>query len=192
MIAAFVGGRTDRIMMRLVDALQSLPLVVMVIFVVSLLGRSGAAERERVFFLVVGAVWWLSMARVVRSRVLVLRGSEFIACARTLGASPLRLLLRHLLPNVLPLVIVYLTLTIPSVLLFESFLSFLGLGIAPPRVSWGRLALEGAEAINPLTIPWWLVTFPALAMGTTLLALNFLGDGLRDALDPRRAGRGSQ
>jgi oligopeptide transport system permease protein len=129
------------------------------------------------------------MARVVRGQVLALRNAEFIDAARVLGASTTRVLLVHLVPNVLSVVIVYLTLTIPAVMLFEAFLSFLGLGIEPPKVSWGLLAVDGSEAINPLRIYWWLVVFPAAAMGSTLLALNLVGDGLRDALDPRLRGK---
>ncbi len=184
-IAGWCGGRVERWMMRCVDILQSLPFVFLVIFVLTMLGARSSRDREVVFFLVIGAVWWLSMARVVRASVRALAHAPFLASARVLGASPGRLLWRHVLPNVLPIVIVYLTLTIPSVMLFESFLSFLGLGVAPPRVSWGLLALEGMQAINPLAVPWWLVVFPSLALGSTILALTLLGDGLRDALDPR-------
>ena len=112
-----------------------------------------------------------------------------LEAARAIGASTTRILLSHVVPNVLSIVIVYLTLTIPAVMLFEAFLSFLGLGIEPPKVSWGTLAVDGTEAINPLKIFWWLVFYPAIAMGSTLLALNILGDGLRDALDPKLRGK---
>jgi oligopeptide transport system permease protein len=125
------------------------------------------------------------MARVVRGQVLALRHSEFIESARALGASTPRILFVHVVPNVMSIVIVYLTLSIPAVMLFEAFLSFLGLGIEPPKVSWGLLAVDGAEAINPIRIDWWLVVWPSVAMGSVLLALNVLGDGLRDALDPK-------
>jgi oligopeptide transport system permease protein len=125
----------------------------------------------------------------VRGQVLALRSSEFIEAARVLGASTLRIVFSHLVPNVLSIVIVYLTLTIPAVMLFEAFLSFLGLGIEPPKVSWGLLAVDGSEMVNPVRLYWWLVVFPAMAMGSTLLALNLLGDGLRDALDPKMRGR---
>ena len=117
------------------------------------------------------------------------KNTEFIEAARVIGASTSRILLTHIVPNVLSIVIVYLTLTIPAVMLFEAFLSFLGLGIEPPKVSWGLLAVDGTQAINPLKIYWWLVVFPAGAMGSTLLALNLLGDGLRDALDPKLRGK---
>ena len=193
-LAGLLGGRADNLMMRLVDVLYSLPFVFLVIFVLSAVsaraprisgGRAGV-DREQVLFLVIGAVWWLTMARVVRGQVLSLRESEFVQAARALGASTLRILFAHVLPNVLSVVIVYLTLTIPAILLFEAFLSFLGLGVEPPKVSWGILAVDGTDAINPLAIPWWVIVWPAAAMGSVLLALNLLGDGLRDALDPKR------
>jgi oligopeptide transport system permease protein len=129
------------------------------------------------------------MARVVRGQVLSLKHTEFVQAARVMGASTFHILARHIVPNVLSVVIVYLTLTIPAVMLFEAFLSFLGLGVEPPRVSWGLIAVDGTSAINPLRIHWWVVVFPALAMGSTLLALNVLGDGLRDALDPKMRGK---
>jgi oligopeptide transport system permease protein len=179
-------------MMRAVDVLYSLPFVFMVIFVLSALGAPRGADgraatnREQVLFVVIGAVWWLTMARVVRGQVLSLRETGFARAARAMGASRLHLLRVHVLPNVLPLVVVYLTLSIPSILLLEAFLSFLGMGVEPPKVSWGRLAVDGVDAFSPLKSSWWLVVFPALAMGAMLLALNTLGDGLRDAFDPRR------
>jgi oligopeptide transport system permease protein len=125
----------------------------------------------------------------VRGQVLSLKNSEFIEAARVMGASTARVLFVHVVPNVLSIVIVYLTLTIPAIMLFEAFLSFLGLGIEPPKVSWGLLAVDGTDAINPIKTFWWLVVYPAAAMGSTLLALNFLGDGLRDALDPKLRGK---
>jgi oligopeptide transport system permease protein len=190
-LAGLLGGRADNLMMRLVDVLYSLPFVFLVIFVLSIVGARAAesragVDREKVLFVVIGAVWWLTMARVVRGQVLSLRESEFVQAARALGASTLRILFTHVLPNVLSVVVVYLTLTIPAILLFEAFLSFLGLGVEPPKVSWGILAVDGTDAINPLKIPWWIVVWPAVAMGSVLLALNLLGDGLRDALDPKR------
>ena len=129
------------------------------------------------------------MARVVRGQVISLKHEQFIEAARTLGAGPPRIIFRHLVPNVYSVVIVYLTLTIPSVMLFEAFLSFLGLGVEPPDVSWGLLARDGTLVITPVRTNWWLVVYPGLALGVTLLALNFLGDGLRDALDPRMKNR---
>ncbi len=194
-LAGLLGGRLDNLMMRLVDVLYSVPFIFLVIFLVSIideyrveLEQTYGIDRELCFFLVIGAVYWLTMARVVRGQVLSLKRSEFIEAARVLGASTTRILFAHLVPNVLSVVVVYLTLTIPAVMLFEAFLSFLGLGIEPPKVSWGLLAVDGIQAINPLRVEWWLVLFPALAMGSTLLALNVLGDGLRDALDPRTGG----
>ena len=196
-LAGLLGGRADRLMMRAVDVLYSLPFIFVVIFVLALINapRDELAgppllARQTVLFVVIGAVWWLTMARVVRGQVLSLRHSAFVAASRAMGASTLHILRVHVLPNVLSVVVVYLTLTIPAVMLFEAFLSFLGLGIAPPRVSWGILAADGVDAINPLRVYWWLVVFPALAMGATLFALNLVGDGLRDALDTRRRGGG--
>ena len=138
-----------------------------------------------IFYIVIGAIYWLTMARVVRGQVISLKQELFVEAARTVGASQTRIIFVHLVPNVLSVVIVYLTLTIPAVMLFEAFLSFLGLGVSPPDVSWGLLANEGIKVITPIKIYWWLVLFPGLALATTLFALNFLGDGLRDALDPR-------
>jgi len=143
------------------------------------------ANRIVIFYFVVGAIYWLTMARVVRGQVLSLKNELFVEAARAMGASHIRILFRHILPNLWGVIIVYLTLTIPRVMLFEAFLSFLGLGVEPPDVSWGLLANEGLQVITPIQIYWWLVLFPSLALAATLLALNFLGDGLRDALDPR-------
>jgi oligopeptide transport system permease protein len=138
-----------------------------------------------VFFVVIGTIYWLTMARVVRGQVLSLKQEQFVEAAKTIGASRRRIIFLHLVPNLLPIVIVYLTLTIPSVMLFEAFLSFLGLGVSAPDVSWGLLANDGIQVITPLRVYWWVVVFPGVALATTLFALNFLGDGLRDALDPR-------
>ncbi len=190
-IAGLEGGKTDRRMMRVVDVLYSLPFVFVVISVISLLDAPRASldeplmHREWVFFAVIGAIYWLSMARVVRGQVLSLKNSEFILAARAMGASNAHILKTHVLPNVLSIVVVYLTLTIPTVMLAEAFLSFLGLGIQPPNVSWGLLATDGIDAITSLEIFWWQFTFPAIAMGATLIALFVFGDGLRDALDVR-------
>ncbi len=142
-------------------------------------------SRLLIFFVVIGAIYWLTMARVVRGQVISLKNEPFIEAARVLGASHVRIIFCHLVPNLISIVIIYLTLTIPRVMLFEAFLSFLGLGVEPPDVSWGLLANEGIKVITPIRIYWWLVVFPGLALGLTLMALNFLGDGLRDALDPR-------
>jgi oligopeptide transport system permease protein len=191
-LAGYVGGRLDRVMMRTVDVLYSLPFIFVVIFLITVLqGWKDVLEtrfglnREVVFYVTIGAVYWLTMARVVRGQVLGLRRAEFIEAARQMGASTPRILFVHVVPNVFGIVIVYLTLSIPAVMLFESFLTFLGLGIEAPKVSWGLLAVDGAETITPLGIDWWLVVWPAVAMGSTLLALNVLGDGMRDALDPK-------
>jgi oligopeptide transport system permease protein len=194
-VAGFAGGRVDNAMMRFVDLCFALPFVFLVIFLIGIVNEyRGELEsrfgigRETVFFVLLGAFTWLSMARVVRGQVLALRKREFVEAARVLGASRTRILLVHLVPNVLPVVLVYLTLTVPAVMLYEAFLSFLGLGIEPPKVSWGLLAVEGAEALTPLSFDWWLVLWPSLAIAATLLALNVLGDALRDALDPRLSG----
>jgi oligopeptide transport system permease protein len=187
-VSGLAGGKVDAVLMRTVDALQSLPTIFLVVFLLAFVRASrgaGGLDRGQVFFLAIGAVSWLSMARVVRGQVLALRRAEFVLAARAFGASSARVLAVHVLPHVLPVAVVYLTLTIPTVVLYEAFLSFLGLGVEPPAVSFGVLAAEGLEAINPLTVPWWLVLWPAALMGVTLLALALVGDGLRDALDPR-------
>ncbi len=194
--AGYLGGRIDNLMMRLVDALYAIPFIFIVIFLIALLNeyrsdlKNIGIDYITIFYVVIGLVYWLTMARVVRGQVLSLRNQEFIEAARVLGASTTRIVFAHLVPNVLSVVIVYLTLTIPAVMLFEAFLSFLGLGVEPPKVSWGLLALDSSEAIFPIKTFWWLVLGPAVAMGSTLLALNILGDGLRDALDPKLRGRG--
>ena len=192
-ISGYLGGRVDDIMMRIVDVLYSIPFIFVVIFLVTILGEdsvkarleAAGIDRITIFFFVVGAIYWLTMARVVRGQVISLKNEQFVEAARTIGAGRQRIIFRHLVPNVLSVVIVYLTLTIPQVMLFEAFLSFLGLGVQAPAVSWGLLANQGFRVISPLKIYWWLFVFPSLALGTTLFALNFLGDGLRDALDPR-------
>ncbi|PIE23486.1 MAG: peptide ABC transporter permease [Planctomycetota bacterium] len=190
-LSGYLGGRIDNLMMRIVDVLYSVPFIFVVIFIITII-RSNQAwfesygiGRRVVFFAVIGAVYWLTMARVVRGQVLSLKHKEFIEASQVLGAGTARILFRHLIPNVFSVVLVYLTLTIPRVMLFEAFLSFLGLGVEAPDVSWGLLANDGIEAINGLRVYWWFVLFPGLALGGTLFALNFLGDGLRDALDPR-------
>jgi len=196
-IAGYFGGTIDAVMMRIVDTLYSIPFIFVVIFLVTFLGEDTVKRRLEsygidqimIFYIVIGAIYWLTMSRVVRGQVLSLRQEQFIESARTVGASPPRIIFRHLVPNVLGIVIVYLTLTIPSVMLFEAFLSFLGLGVAPPDVSWGLLLNDGVEALSSIKLFWWVVVFPGLALAITLFALNFLGDGLRDALDPRMKNR---
>ena len=194
-MAGYIGGRVDSMMMRTLDILDSLPNIVFVIVLISSLetfvknwfagGKLGVSARLLLLFVGLGAISWLTMARIVRGQVLLLRGRQFVDASRTLGASHARLLFRHILPNVVGLIIVYVTLTVPSVILYESFLSFLGLGIQPPMASWGSLIAEGSRQLNPVRIYWWLLVFPAGTLVTTLLALNFLGDGLRDAWDVR-------
>jgi oligopeptide transport system permease protein len=193
LVAGYAGGRLDNLMMRVVDVLYSVPLLFVVILVVALLREQGQAvqrlglDREAILYVVIGAVSWLTMAQVVRGQVLSLRQRDFVAAARALGSSGPRIMLRHILPNLWGFIVVYLTLTVPRVILFESFLSFLGLGVEPPGVSWGLLASEGLEQLTAISVAWWLVVFPGLALALTLGALNTLGDSLRDALDPRLA-----
>ncbi len=192
-VAGYLGGWVDDVMMRLVDVGYSIPFIFVVIFLITILGEESVADelaywgidRITIFFLVVGAIYWLTMSRVVRGQVISLKTELFVESARSLGAGQARIIFLHLMPNLFSVVLVYLTLTIPRVMLFEAFLSFLGLGVEPPDVSWGLLANEGIKVITPVKIYWWLILFPSLALGTTLMALNFLGDGVRDALDPR-------
>ena len=195
--AGYVGGWTDAAMMRVVDIIYSIPFIFLVIFLISVLNEESikaeltkyGVSQITVFYFVIGAIYWLTMSRVVRGQVISLKHEQFVDAARTIGAGTGRIIFRHLVPNVLGIVIVYLTLTIPSVMLFEAFLSFLGLGVQPPDVSWGLLANDGIRVITPIKTYWWLVVFPGLALAATLFALNFLGDGLRDALDPRMKNR---
>ena len=196
-IAGYAGGAVDRVMMRIVDILNSIPFIFIVIFLVTVLTEESIKKRLEswgigqitILYVAIGAFYWLTMARVVRGQVLSLKHEQFVDAARTIGASHLRIIFLHLVPNVLGLVIVYLTLTIPSVMLTEAFLSFLGLGVQAPDVSLGVLVNEGIGVITPVRIYWWLVFFPGLTLAVTLLALNQLGDGLRDALDPRLKNR---
>ncbi|CAD77825.1 ABC transporter permease [Rhodopirellula baltica] len=196
-IAGYFGGWIDAAMMRIVDMLYSIPFIFVVIYLVTFLGEesvkawleSYGIDQIMIFYIIIGAIYWLTMSRVVRGQVLSLRQEQFVESARTIGASPMRIVFRHLVPNVLGIVIVYLTLTIPAVMLFEAFLSFLGLGVAPPDVSWGLLLNDGVEALSSVKLFWWVVIFPGAALATTLFALNFLGDGLRDALDPKMKNR---
>lgn len=180
-VAGYFGGRVDQVMMRIVDILYGLPFMFFVILLMVLFGRSILN-----LFIALGAVQWLTMARIVRGQVLSLRSREFVLSAHATGASPGRVLVRHLLPNALGPIIVYATLTVPAVMLEEAFLSFLGLGVQPPMASWGSLASEGAAAMEAYP---WLIIFPGFALTVTLLSLNFLGDGLRDAMDPQTTAR---
>ena len=197
LISGYAGGRTDNVMMRFVEMLHSVPRLIIVIVAIFsfapwlekwLHGNIPPIEgytKIIILILCLGLIEWLAMARIVRGQVLALKEQQFVLAARALGQSHARILLRHLLPNLIGVIVVYLTLTIPAVILDESFLSFLGLGINDPQASWGSLLSDGKNVINPIRSYWWLLLFPAAAMSLTLLALNFLGDALRDALDPR-------
>jgi oligopeptide transport system permease protein len=176
-IAGFYGGRLDAVMMRIVDILYALPFMIFIVLLMVVFGRN-----ILLLFLAIGAVEWLTMARIVRGQVMSLRNQEFVEAAYSLGLSQWTIIRRHIIPNTLGPVIVYTTLTIPSVMLLEAFLSFLGLGIQPPESSWGLLINYGVETMEEYP---WLLIFPGMALSLTLFALNFLGDGLRDALDPR-------
>jgi oligopeptide transport system permease protein len=180
-IAGFRGGRVDHAMMRIVDILYGLPFMFFVILLMVFMGRNILN-----LFIALGAVQWLTMARIVRGQVLSLRVREFVLAAHAIGATPGRVLVRHLLPNTVGPIVVYATLTVPAIMLEEAFLSFLGLGVQPPMASWGSLAAEGAAAMEAYP---WLIVFPGSALTLTLLSLNFLGDGLRDAFDPQLSGR---
>lgn len=176
-ISGFVGGRVDDLMMRIVDVIYSLPYIFFVILLVVFFGRNII-----LMFIAVGAVEWLDMARIVRGQTLSIKRREYVQAADALGVSPLGILRRHVIPNTLGPVVVYMTLLVPKVILIESFLSFLGLGVQEPLTSWGVLIAQGARNIESAT---WLIVFPSLFLTSTLFALNFLGDGLRDALDPK-------
>jgi peptide/nickel transport system permease protein/oligopeptide transport system permease protein len=195
-IAGYVGGKTDDILMRIVDVLYSLPSIIFVIVLITTLGELlkhshlvqnspalASGLRVTLLFVGLGAVSWLTMARIVRGQVLSLRTRAFVEASRALGAKPHWILARHIIPNIFGVVITYLALTMPAIILYESFLSYLGLGMQPPMASWGTLISEGVSQINPIRIYWWLIVFPGGVLVATLLALNFLGDGLRDAWD---------
>ncbi|WP_096299302.1 MULTISPECIES: ABC transporter permease subunit [unclassified Halomonas] len=176
-IAGYVGGRVDNLMMRFVDIMYSLPFMFMVILLMVVFGRN-----ILLIYAAIGAVEWLDMSRIVRGQVLALKRREFVEAAHALGVSSFKIVTRHLIPNAIGPVIIYVTLTVPKVILLESFLSFLGLGVQEPLTSWGVLISEGKDMME--TAPWMLIV-PSAFLATTLLCLNFLGDGLRDALDPR-------
>jgi oligopeptide transport system permease protein len=180
--AGFLGGQVDRVMMRIVDILYALPFMFLVILLMVLFGRN-----ILLIFVAIGAINWLDMARIVRGQTLGLKQREFIEAARVSGVRPGAIIRRHIVPNLLGVVVIYVTLTIPQVILVESFLSFLGLGVQEPQTSWGVMVSDGALEME--NAPWMLV-FPALFLAVTLFCFNYLGDGLRDALDPRdRSGR---
>ena len=176
-IAGYVGGRTDEVMMRIVDILYSLPFIFFVILLMVTFGRNFI-----LMFVAIGAVEWLTMARIVRGQTLSLKQREFIEAARAAGLTQSAIVLRHIVPNLLGPVVVYVTLTIPGVILAESFLSFLGLGVQEPMTSLGSLISHGAEDME---LAPWLLIFPSVVMVVTLMAFNFIGDGLRDAIDPK-------
>jgi oligopeptide transport system permease protein len=176
-VSGFLGGRVDEVMMRVVDVLYSLPFIFFVILLVVFFGRNFV-----LMFIAVGAVLWLDMARIVRGQTLSIKRQEYIQAAIALGVSPRAILWRHVVPNTLGPVVIYMTLLVPQVIILESFLSYLGLGVQEPMSSWGVLIAQGAKNIPSAT---WLLIFPSIFLTTTLFALNFLGDGLRDAFDPR-------
>jgi len=180
-ISGFSGGRVDSIMMRIVDILYALPFIIFVILLMIVFGRN-----LFLLFMAIGAVEWLTMARIIRGQVLSIREKEYIDSAIMTGISKWRIITRHVIPNTIGPIIVYTTLTIPSVILLESFLSFLGLGIQPPMCSWGLLISYGVETMEEYP---WLLIFPGVVLSLTLFSLNFLGDGLRDALDPKSTRR---
>ncbi len=228
-LAGYIGGRTDAMLMRIVDVLYGLPYILLVVLlslaVQGLIGRIELAEAKAAqaalesgvqrnpgwlaslldeyrtlirlvtLAVAIGAVSWLTMARVIRGQVLSLRAQPFVEAARAYGVGPWRVLTRHLLPNLVGPIVVYTTLAVPSAILQESFLSFLGIGVQAPLPSWGNLAAQGVEEFPELAIPgspmeWWLLLFPCLLLGLTLMALNFLGDALRDRFDPKRVETG--
>lgn len=174
-IAGYIGGRTDHLMMRIIEILSGLPLIFFVIFLTVIFGRS-----ESLLFISIGAVGWLTMARIVRGHALSIRRREFIAAAVASGAGTARIIAKHVVPNLIGAVIVYATLTVPQIVLFESFLSFLGLGIQEPGASLGTLIAEGVGEME--AAPWMLLV-PGGFLAVLLLCLNIFGDGLRDALD---------
>tara|TARA_Y100000768_G_scaffold386352_1_gene374564 strand:- start:836 stop:1687 length:852 start_codon:yes stop_codon:yes gene_type:complete len=176
-IAGYAGGKLDQIMMRIVDVLYGLPFIIFIILLLVIF-----ESNIWLLFAAIGAVEWLTMARIVRAQVIGLKNQEFVLAAKAMGVSNLSLFRRHLLPNILGPIAVYATLTIPQVMLLESFLSFLGLGIQPPMSSWGSLINDGVQYMQEHS---WLLIYPGITFTITLFALNFFGDGLRDALDPK-------
>jgi oligopeptide transport system permease protein len=176
-VAGFVGGRLDEVMMRFVDMLYSLPFIFFVILLMVTFG-----SNIILIFVAIGAVEWLTMSRIVRGQTLTLKNKEFVEAARAAGLTQRGIIVRHIVPNLLGPVVVYVTLTIPAVILAESFLSFLGLGVQPPMASLGTLIANGAQDME---LAPWLLIFPSLVMVVTLMSFNFIGDGLRDAIDPK-------
>jgi oligopeptide transport system permease protein len=180
-LSGYVGGRLDSFMMRVVDVIYALPYMFLVIVLVTIFGKS-----LPLLFVALGLVGWLMTARIVRGQVLSLREREFVLAARNLGVRGPAILFRHLIPNTLGPIIVYFTLTVPSMILQEAFLSFIGLGVQAPRPSLGALISDGAQH---MAVFWWELVFPGGVMALLLFSLNFLGDGVRDALDPQLRGR---
>jgi oligopeptide transport system permease protein len=175
--SGFIGGKVDRMMMRFLEILYSIPFMFLVIVLVTFFGRNIV-----LIFVAIGAIAWLDMARIVRGQTLSLRGKEFIEAAQVCGVSKWNIIRRHIIPNVLGIVAVYSTLLVPSMILTESFLSFLGLGVQEPMTSWGALLQEGSQTME---VAIWQIAFPAAFMVVTLFCFNYIGDGLRDALDPK-------
>jgi ABC-type dipeptide/oligopeptide/nickel transport system permease subunit len=202
-LAGYLGGRTDNVMMRIVDILYGLPYILLVVLLAvavdGLIDRWQSARTTELnatqlqlvnlctLLVAIGGVSWLTMARVVRGQVLALKQQPFMEAARAIGVPVHRQLIVHLLPNLIGPIIVYATLTVPQAILQESFLSFLGIGVKPPVPSWGNLAAEGLEQLNVVQSQWWLLLFPCVLLALTLLALNFVGESLRQALDPKHA-----
>lgn len=184
-VAGFVGGAVDAVLMRFVDAALSIPRLLVLIIVASLWGSLGLVPLT----LLMAGTGWFAVSRLVRAETLALREREFIVAARALGASPLRILVRHVLPNVAAPALVAATLGIANVILLEAGLSYLGIGVRPPTASWGAIIQDGAERVSDL---WWLTLFPGLAILVTVFACNALGDALRDAFDPRQLPRGTE
>ncbi len=175
--AGYVGGRIDHLMMRVVDIFYAIPFMFFVILLMVLFGRNII-----LIFVAIGAVNWLDMARIVRGQTLALRGRDFVEAAEVIGASQTRIIFRHIVPNLAGIVVVYATLTVPQVILIESFLSFIGLGVQEPMTSWGALVQQGTQLMS---VAPWVLLFPAVLLALSLVCLNFIGDGLRDALDPK-------
>lgn len=190
-VAGYAGGAADGVMMRTVDVLNSLPYILLVmLFTLAFRDRlAGWVGADRatfvVLFLAIGSVSWLTMARVIRGQVLSIRELPYVEAARAMGLPAHRILIRHVVPNLVGPIVVYATLAVPNAILQESFLSFLGIGIQDPQATWGSLASNSIAAINTVQFDWWLVVFPCGALALTLLSLNFVGDGLRDAFDPK-------
>ena len=176
-ISGFVGGKVHSIMMRIVDVLYAMPFLFFVILLMVFFGRS-----IFLIFVAIGAVNWLDIARIVRGQTLTIKGKEFVDAAKAGGVSTFRIIFRHIVPNLMGIVVVYVALTVPQVILVESFLSFLGLGVQEPMTSWGALVNQGARQMESSP---WILLFPALFLAVTLFCFNFIGDGLRDALDPK-------